>query len=125
MLIAIICLLGISAVVAFYSACKSHTAAKEADRLYLDLYSIYSDSEKEHLKNVQKLSSEIAAYKKLCFLGQKVLNIVQGPCCFRVEGMAEGKSFVIKTFPYVYGDAEDEDFARRQAEELKEIIEKF
>lgn len=125
MLIATTCLLGIVAVVAFCVVCKSRAAVKESARLYMDLYSIYSDSEKEHLKTDRKLSSEIEAYTKLCLHGRKDLVVAEGLCSFRVEGRAEGKSFVIKIFTYEYGNAEDEDFARRQAEELKEIIEKF
>lgn len=125
MLIAIICLLSAVAVAAFYAACKSREAVKESNRLYLDLYSIYNDSEEDHSKIVQKLSNEIDAYEKLCFQGQKNLVVAKGPCCFRVEGNVKEKNFVIKTFPYEYSNADDEDFARRQAEELKEIIEKF
>lgn len=121
-IIAILCILLLLALIIIWKKTK---AIKEEEKRYLDLYSIYSESENEHMKQGRKLSKELYKYKYLCLHGHKNITVVSGPSCFRVSAVCEDKELAIKIIPYIYNDEEDKDFARREAEELKEIIEKF
>lgn len=79
----------------------------------------------EYIKQNRKLAEELYELKELCLHGHKTLKIERNPCCYCVVAVYNDKEFIIKMIPFQYNNKDDEEFARREAEELKEIIEKF
>lgn len=104
--------------IAFYVSMANVKHAKDLNDRYSELKIAYQ-------KNIDDFMKESRAFSMLCLYGYKDIRIFENSYCYRVSGFFEGKEFVIKMFTYPHNDEQEKDFARRQAEELKEIIEKF
>lgn len=72
-----------------------------------------------------KLLAEIHTYEDLCKSGYMHLMISQEPFATLLTGNFRDMDFVIKRFDHESCNKDDIDFALREAEELKEIIENF